>query len=72
MQVTKLRASTDADGLVPAGTYFARLSHKLEDANRRENAVRARLDQEDRELEACYRRSSASRANSYATGEMHA
>jgi hypothetical protein len=72
MQVTKLRASADANGLVPAGAYFANLSRKLQDANARETAMRAQLDEEDRRLEARYRRSSASRANTYAQEDMHA
>jgi hypothetical protein len=71
MQVTKLRA-TDANGLVPAGAYFATLSRKLKDANARERALRTQLDAQDRELEAQYRRGSASRANVYAHDEMHA
>jgi hypothetical protein len=72
MQVTKFRASTDANGLVPAGAYFATLSRKLQDANARESAMRAELDETDRKLEARYRRSSASRSNTYAQEEMHA
>lgn len=36
MQVTKLRASSDANGLVPAGRYFAQLSKNLRIANARE------------------------------------
>lgn len=70
MQVTKLRASVD--GLVPAGAYFANLSRKLKDANARESALRDELDQEDRDLEAQYRRCSAARGMAYALGEMHA
>lgn len=70
MQVTKLRAS--ADGLVPAGAYFANVSRKLKEANARETAMRAQLGEEDRRLEARYRRSSASRANTYATEHLHA
>ena len=65
MQVTKLRAG-NAQGLVPAGAYFANLSSKLRDANAREHGVRSQLDDEDRELETRYRRSSASRGNVYA------
>lgn len=72
MQVTKLRASTNDDGLVPAGAYFATLSRKLQDANAREDAIRAKLDAEDRGLEARYRRSSGSRSNTYAREEVHA
>ena len=66
MQVTKLRAAANATGLVPAGAYFATLSHKLKDANAREHLMHARRDQEDRELEACHRRCSGARANNYA------
>jgi len=65
MQVTKLRAS-NAQGLVPAGAYFANLSSKLRDANAREHNVRTQLDDEDRELEARYRGSSPSRTNVFA------
>lgn len=36
MQVTKLRASSDANGLVPAGCYFEQLSKNLRAANARE------------------------------------
>jgi hypothetical protein len=71
MHVTKLRASADANGLVPAGTYFASLSHKLQDANSRKDAMREQLDQEERDLEARCRRCPASRAKSYAQGDMH-
>ena len=60
MQVSKLRVS--ADGLVPAGAYFANLSRNLRDANAREDVRRAQLDHEDRDLEARYRRQSAARA----------
>lgn len=63
MHVAKLRTRT---GLVPAGCYFEQLAKNLSDANTREAARRAELDAEDRELEALYRRSSASRANVYA------
>jgi hypothetical protein len=69
MQVTKLRASVGANGLVPAGAYFATLSRRLNDANVRDNARRAELDQKDRRLEARCRRS-ASRANAYAHDDM--
>jgi hypothetical protein len=72
MQVTKLRATADANGLIPAGTYFSRLAHKLEDANARAGAHRTRLDDEDRKLETRHRRRSASRANTHALGEVHA
>ena len=65
MQVTKLRAQAHANGLVPAGHYFQRLSSTLRASNAREAALREQLDAEDRELEALYRRSSASRENTY-------
>lgn len=72
MQVTKLRATADASGLVPAGTYFSRLARQLEGANVRENTRRARLDQEDRELEVRYRRASGARSNTFVHAEAHA
>lgn len=72
MQVTKLLACADAHGLVPAGAYFTNLSRKLSDANARENVMRERLDQEDRDLEAQYRRRSAARSNTPAHAAMHA
>jgi hypothetical protein len=55
MHVTKLRASANAGGLVPAGAYFATLSRKLNDTSAREHTMRALLDREDRDLETCYR-----------------
>jgi hypothetical protein len=62
MQVTKLRGT--ANGLVPAGTFFAQLAAKLEEANF-ENALReAELEEEDRALEATYRKRSAARTHS--------
>lgn len=60
MQVTKLRAN--ADGLVPAGAYFADIAAKLKNMNMREAARREALDEEDRELEAIYRKRSMARA----------
>ena len=42
MQVTKLRAN--ADGLIPAGAYFADIAAKLEKMNMREAARREALD----------------------------
>jgi len=70
MQVQKLRVQADEAGLVPAGHYFARLAKGLEDANAKEAARREALDAEDRELEALYRKRSASRANTYADAGM--
>lgn len=65
MRVEKLRGAADDSGLVPAGQYFAKLARGLEQANVREAARRAQLDQEDRRLEARYRRASASRDNTF-------
>jgi hypothetical protein len=59
MQVQKFRGS--ADGLVPAGAYFAQLTAKLEDMNAREAALRDERDEEDRALEEIYRRRSGAR-----------
>ncbi len=59
MQVMKLRAK--ADGLVPAGAYFADIAAKLEEINAREAALREEFDAEDRTLEAMYRKRSAAR-----------
>jgi hypothetical protein len=59
MQVQKLRAK--ANGLVPAGAYFADIAARLEDMNAREAALRDELDDEDRALEAAYRKRSATR-----------
>lgn len=59
MQVTKLRAT--ANGLVPAGAYFADIAAKLEDMNARDAARREELDEEDRALEAMYRKQSGAR-----------
>ncbi len=66
MQVQKFRGS--ADGLVPAGAYFAQLTAKLEDMNAREAALQDELDEEDRALETIYRRRSGAR-NTFATAE---
>lgn len=60
MHVSKLRI--EGNGLVPAGRYFARLAQSLEDANDRDAERRERLDNEDRRLEARYRRASAARS----------
>lgn len=62
MQVTKLRASSDANGLVPAGRYFAQLSNNLRIANAREQTRSANGSAEDRELEGLYRRASTARS----------
>ena len=69
MQVDKLRV-TNADGFVPAGQYFKLLANALREANAVEAARQEKLDAEDRELEALYRRRSASRANTYAEMAM--
>lgn len=65
MQVAKLRIA-EGSGLVPAGAYFKRLAGQLEQANAVAAVRREQLDAEDRELEALYRRASASRSNTYA------
>ncbi|MGE0741695.1 MAG: hypothetical protein AB7O98_10155 [Hyphomonadaceae bacterium] len=64
MQVNKLRVA--ANGLVPAGAYFAAIASSLQEANTRAAEHQAELDQEDRDLENLYRRHSASRTNVYA------
>ena len=69
MQVTKLRARSDANGLVPMGQYFARVSEQLEAANARQAKLQAKLDAEDARLDAHYRRASATRNNTYARSE---
>lgn len=66
MQVQKLRGAAGADGLVPAGQYFARLARDLETANARDAAMRERLDAEDRRMEMRYRRAVAARCNTFA------
>lgn len=71
MQVTKLRGAADANGLVPAGQFFAQLAAKLEDANFEAALREAKLEEEDRALEAMYRKRSASRTNN-AANEQHA
>lgn len=60
MQVQKLRMN--ADGLIPAGAYFADIAAKLEEMNAREAALQDDLDEEDRALEATYRKRSAARS----------
>ncbi len=62
MQVTKLRGATNANGLVPAGQFFAQLTAKLEDMNFETALREAQLEQEDRALEAAYRTRSAARS----------
>lgn len=62
MQVQKLRGTADVDGLIPAGAFFAQLATRLEKANHHEALRQAELDEEDRALEATYRRRSASRS----------
>lgn len=69
MQVQKLRGVADANGLIPAGTFFAQLAAKLEDANYQEALRAAELEEEDRALEATYRKRSASRT--YGAGSEH-
>ncbi len=64
MQVQKLRVK--ANGLVPAGAYFAAIAANLEEMNAREAALRDELDDEDRELEALYRVRSGARTEEYA------
>lgn len=61
MQVQKLRGAADKNGLIPAAKFFAQLAAKLEVANVREATRHAELDDEDRRLEARYRRASARR-----------
>jgi hypothetical protein len=61
MQVQKLRGAADVDGLIPAGSFFAQLAAKLNEANAREAARQAELDDEDRVLEITYRKRSAAR-----------
>ena len=66
MQVTKLRARSDANGFVPMGQYIARIAEQLEKANAREAKLQAKLDAEDARLEALYRRAHATRNDTYA------
>ena len=68
MQVQKLRVN--ASGLIPAGAYFADIAAKLEEMNAREATLREELDEEDRALEAMYRKRSAARFN--VSSEPHA
>ena len=68
MQVTKLRGT--ANGLVPAGTFFAQLAAKLEEANFENTLREAELEEEDRALEATYRKRVAAGTNSVI--EQHA
>ncbi|MCA8885267.1 MAG: hypothetical protein KDA35_01520 [Hyphomonadaceae bacterium] len=71
MQVTKLRDAAGDNGLVPAGQFFAHLAAKLEEANFATALLEAQLDEEDRALEATYRRRSAAR-DVYAEREQYA
>lgn len=50
MQVTKLRAPTDENGLVPAGEYFKRLAGALREANERAGNAPMRARQACRPL----------------------
>lgn len=69
MQVQKLRGA--ANGLIPAGTFFAQLAAKLEEANFQEALRAAELEKEDRALEATYRKRSAARTR-HSASEHHA
>lgn len=71
MQVAKLRGATNAHGLVPAGQFFAHLAAKLEEVNFATALREAQLEEEDRALEAAYRKHSASRG-AYVEREQHA
>ncbi|MEZ5959699.1 MAG: hypothetical protein R3C30_04630 [Hyphomonadaceae bacterium] len=71
MQVTKLRGTANANGLVPAGQFFAQLAAKLEEANFEAALREAELEEEDRALEATYRKRSAARG-AYAEHEQYA
>jgi hypothetical protein len=55
MHITKIR-SADANGLVPAGAYFAQLATNLSAANARDAAVNEMDEARERKLEARYRR----------------
>lgn len=44
MNVAKLRAPTDENGLVPAGTYFQRLAAALREANERAGNIEREPD----------------------------
>lgn len=60
MQVTKLR--NEANGLVPAGHYFARLAANLREQNERSAAVVERGEKHERKLEARYRKTARTTA----------
>jgi len=60
MRITKLRCGAD-DSFTPMGAYFERLATTLRDANTEHAARQAALNEEDRRLEARYRRASAAR-----------
>lgn len=70
MQVTKLRGAANANGLIPAGQFFALLAAKLEEANFEIALREAQLEEEDRALEATYRKRSVARSG-YAAREQH-
>ena len=72
MQVTKIRGTANANGLVPAGQFFAQLAAKLEEANFEAALREAQLEEEDRALEATYRRHSAARTHYPSASEHHA
>jgi len=61
MRITKLRCGAE-DSFTPMGAYFQRLAGKLAEANTEAAARQDALDDEDRRLEARYRRASAARA----------
>ncbi|HRO02151.1 MAG TPA: hypothetical protein PLS69_00895 [Terricaulis sp.] len=61
MRATKLRGGAE-DSFTPMGAYFERLASKLAEANAEAAARQHTLDEEDRRLEARYRRASAARA----------
>ena len=72
MQVQKLRGSANANGLVPAGQFFAQLAAKLEEANFETALREAQLEEEDRALEVTYRKRSAARTQHSGASEHHA
>lgn len=61
MRITKLRCGAE-DSFTPVGAYFERLAGELAEANAEAAARQDALDDEDRRLEARYRRASAARA----------
>jgi len=60
MRVTKLRCGAE-DSFTRMGAYFEKLAGQLRDANAEAAARQRALDEEDRRLEARYRRASAAR-----------